>query len=324
MNGLKKSVLTTILLLLIFSCKKDLSTDYKKTISYPVYISTIAVPHTNWMWQYPKPQGNTLNSVFTINENEIWAAGEASTILHSKDGGKNWSVKSFQSEESFFDIFFLNENIGWLAGTNGIIFNTLDGGESWQSQLLDVNNWVISIYFIDENNGWAVGYDGLIANTINGGETWHTSFYSGATWFYCVYFQDINHGWIVGDKGTILYTDNGGKTWDKQSSGTTEKLDDICFIENKGWIAGHSGVVLSSANNGKSWHQAGNTNSNRNSSIFFTDQIMAGLLVGGRIIFSTQQMVGIPGRLNQLMGLKVFYLFPLLMKIKDGQSVKTD
>ena len=34
-----------------------------------------------WVWQNPRPQGNTLKSVWGTDANNVWAVGEAGTVL---------------------------------------------------------------------------------------------------------------------------------------------------------------------------------------------------------------------------------------------------
>jgi photosystem II stability/assembly factor-like uncharacterized protein len=43
-----------------------------------------------WVWQNPKPQGNTLNSVCYITPETGFAVGEFGTIIKTINGGKDW------------------------------------------------------------------------------------------------------------------------------------------------------------------------------------------------------------------------------------------
>jgi hypothetical protein len=68
----------------------------------------------------------------------------------------------------------------------------------------------------------------------------------------------------VGSSGTILHTTNGGITWIKQSSGTTNDLEGIFFIDaNTGTIVGDRGTVLHTTNGSTTWtSQLCETNNN--------------------------------------------------------------
>ncbi|MBZ0198989.1 MAG: hypothetical protein K8H86_03910, partial [Ignavibacteriaceae bacterium] len=41
----------------------------------------------DWTWQNPKPQGNTLNTVKAISENNVLAFGQSGVFVGSIDGG---------------------------------------------------------------------------------------------------------------------------------------------------------------------------------------------------------------------------------------------
>ena len=58
-------------------------------------------------------------------------------------------------------------------------------------------------------------------------------------------------GWAVGQKGTILQTTDEGASWKAQTSGTTEFLLAVEFLDaNNGWVVGTqprggTGTILS-------------------------------------------------------------------------------
>jgi hypothetical protein len=45
-----------------------------------------------WTWQNPLPQGNTLDGVSALDENNVWAVGDSGTILHWN--GTSWSAQA--------------------------------------------------------------------------------------------------------------------------------------------------------------------------------------------------------------------------------------
>jgi photosystem II stability/assembly factor-like uncharacterized protein len=61
--------------------------------------------------------------------------------------------------------------------------------------------------------------------------------------------------WVCGEDGTILHTTNGGGTWTPQSSGTTQDLFSIAFIELTGSViaVGAGGTILMTTDNGVTW-----------------------------------------------------------------------
>ncbi|MDP3830674.1 MAG: hypothetical protein Q8Q47_05365, partial [Ignavibacteriaceae bacterium] len=45
-------------------------------------------------WQNPMPQGKTLNSIFPLTDQLIYAAGSRGSFIKSVDGGSTWQIKS--------------------------------------------------------------------------------------------------------------------------------------------------------------------------------------------------------------------------------------
>lgn len=74
------------------------------------------------------------------------------------------------------------------------------------------------------------------------------------------FFTDTLNGWLAGDSGTILRTTNSGNNWFLQSSGTTETIDDIFFInQNTGWVIANGffydgTIILRTTNGGTNWN----------------------------------------------------------------------
>jgi photosystem II stability/assembly factor-like uncharacterized protein len=60
--------------------------------------------------------------------------------------------------------------------------------------------------------------------------------------------------WTVGTTGKILNTTNGGSSWSTQTSGTSEALNGVTFIDaSNGWAVGTTGKILNTTNGGSSW-----------------------------------------------------------------------
>jgi len=173
---------------------------------------------------------------------------------------------------TFNDVFYTkvdnNNSYAWLAGSGSELQWSPDFGSTWYNQVVTYPyDNLQSIHFNNWQNGWAVGDNGIIYNTTNGGQQWnyiegdHTNpHYKG------VYFIDPQTGWLCGSGGTILQTTNGGKDWTKQTSGTTNTLNDILFTNNTtGWVAGDNGTLLVTKDQGANWYSLmSNTNSNLN------------------------------------------------------------
>lgn len=80
--------------------------------------------YNNGVWnQISNPTEHDLNTVFFINPNEGWIVGNEGTILHSIDGGENWSLQNSSSSSTLLDIFFTSPTNGYAVGTEGSILH---------------------------------------------------------------------------------------------------------------------------------------------------------------------------------------------------------
>lgn len=77
-------------------------------------------------------------------------------------------------------------------------------------------------------------------------------------------FVNSNTGWLSGDSGTIIRTTNGGDNWAVQSSGITNNIEDIFFLnERLGWATAfevfpdsnefYGTLILKTTNGGNNW-----------------------------------------------------------------------
>lgn len=64
----------------------------------------------------------------------VWAVGHDSTIIHSRDIGRTWSLQHFdpESEKPLLDVHFFNANEGVAIGAYGLFMRTVDAGNSWE------------------------------------------------------------------------------------------------------------------------------------------------------------------------------------------------
>ncbi len=106
-------------------------------ISVILFLITIPVnAQEGWFWQNPLPQGNSLNSVYFINENFGWGVGDYATIINTTNGGYNWIRQVSKTGYNLFSVFFIDQNTGWTGGIY-TIFKTTNGGVTF---IEDENN----------------------------------------------------------------------------------------------------------------------------------------------------------------------------------------
>jgi hypothetical protein len=145
---------------------------------------------TSWKAQ---TSGTTelIHDVHFVDDMTGWAVGDEGTILHTSDGGANWTAQSSGANP---------------AGLQGI-------------------------HFVDAMTGWAVGGSDTILHTSDGGANWTAQASGKTVGLWSVQFADANTGWVVGFQGTILHTSDGGANWTAQTSGTKLNLWGMHFVD---------------------------------------------------------------------------------------------
>lgn len=133
-------------------------------VEYNKYILKSNDGGKNWIVITNLPRG--VESLSFVNENVGWAAGrekESSNyrdiILHTTDGGYNWSVQLDSLALYYWglkEIYFLDENNGIALGWWWKLWRTSDGGKTWildRSAFFDNLNveYFIDIAYLDTN-----------------------------------------------------------------------------------------------------------------------------------------------------------------------------
>ena len=189
----------------------------------------------------------------------IWVLS-GSGVYKSTDGGSNWNYHHIASS-GIISISFVDGQYGWAAGIGRLMFKTEDGGETWQQlNMTSLDNiYFQSVHFTDQNNGWAAGYivgtsptQNTVIYTNDGGTNWTTQLQTPGVRMYLHFIDGLN-GWAAGGS-SIFRTTNGGVVWDSLSSGTSENIYDIYFINNyMGWVVGSNGLILYTSDSGNTW-----------------------------------------------------------------------
>jgi photosystem II stability/assembly factor-like uncharacterized protein len=216
---------------------------------------TITVSGASWELQAPRISGlnsETVESVYMVSALEGWAGGEQGLIVHTTDGGLNWTRQTSGITDALWGISFSDALHGVAVG-NTILY-TANGGQTWQQGTGSLGT-LYDVDMVDQNNAWACGGGGTIARTTNGGQTWTTQQTPIADFANLVGidFVDANSGWAVGQGGTIIATTNGGTNWVNQNSNTTSYFAGVSFVSTQeGWaVAGN--LFLHTTNGGQSW-----------------------------------------------------------------------
>ena len=191
------------------------------------------------------PVSVTLTALSFASQKQGWAVGHGGVILHTEDGGQNWSrqtdgkvlaqlemqaaqaggnakrirqaelLVSDGSDKPLLDVHFWDEQRGFVIGAYGLIFGTEDGGRTWSSWSDRVENprslHLNSLYVAGEDV-YLVGEQGLLLRSSDGGERFQRleSPYHGS-WFAVT--GTGSRVVLAGLRGTVFWSDDGGTNW---------------------------------------------------------------------------------------------------------------
>ena len=150
----------------------------KRVCIFFLLFSFIHFSYSQWEWQNPYPQGNTLTDVVFLNEYTGWAVGDCGTVIKTMDGGHLWEHHFSKRCIDFLALSFPDQLHGFVLGNQDSLYVTIDGGMNWDARSFE-NPWFIEmddIYFIDGDFGWAIGNLETILFTSDGGVSWASQY----------------------------------------------------------------------------------------------------------------------------------------------------
>jgi photosystem II stability/assembly factor-like uncharacterized protein len=206
-------------------------------------------------WLSPVPQGNTFRDLFFYDDQYGWAVGECGSILHTRDGGRQWQIQYSGMDEQFNKIVFSSRECGWILGRT-LLLQTTDGGVKWHAvsvPSLRASKYVYAEDIISLSSDFSsvLTTEGLWT-TNNQGTTWTlVREFSDAT---AMSYTDSLHAWVCYDRGHISKTSDGGMEWEEYwliKPGPA--IRSIVFLDSsRGW-AYDDGLVYRSTNGGRTW-----------------------------------------------------------------------
>ncbi len=106
--------------------------------------------------------------------------------------------------------------------------------------------------------GFAVGQSGTVLKTTDGGASWNQINISIAelstTDLYTARAISSTKIIIAGEGGAIYSSSDTGTTWTTSTSGTTQLLNAMSFVDSSnGWIGGENRTLLKTTNGGSTW-----------------------------------------------------------------------
>ncbi len=220
-----------------------------------------------WEMQSPLPTDRTLHSIYFIDEQTGWIAGNG-IILHTADGGETWTKQLQVGGESYREIKFADANTGWAIGTYNAIRYTNDGGKTWTKQTSGTNERTLtSIAVHNHLQATAIGWNNTVLQTTDGGQSWVPSTTNAKSMqddFNEIHFFNPSQGLITAQSGTVLASDDSGRTWTVIMSASPHGVpaDVALFDAQTGLVCTGSGKITRTVNGGLNWQQLGSVNAN--------------------------------------------------------------
>jgi cysteine-rich repeat protein len=178
-------------------------------------------------------------------DGEVFAAGDAGTILRRDDSVDGWSaMESGVPDTYLYGFFGLSPSDLYLSGSGGVILHY--DGEHWSSLNTGSTQDLFSVWGSDEDSIFAVG-PGTALHLGQGGPQLSLVPSGSNEQLNSVFGHGVSELTVVGDNGTILRLDGDLAT--AMPSPTTENLrwiwgsagDDLFAVGTSGTIVHHDG-----------------------------------------------------------------------------------
>jgi len=221
---------------------------------------------TSWEQAEFVPVRATLTRV-TFAGGRLWAVGHDSTIIHSRDMGRTWTLQHFEPEweKPLLDVHFFNANDGIAIGAYGLYMQTANAGEDWE--VFDMADLVTSEAIdwegaAEEADDFSQGAD----DELYGDEDDSDEYYDASTDFDrgCYEFMECHLNafadlggdryMIAAERGYGFRTTDGGESWESFKFPYTGSMFDLLQLGDGSILAfGLRGNIQLSSDFGDSW-----------------------------------------------------------------------
>ncbi|MDJ0800999.1 MAG: photosynthesis system II assembly factor Ycf48 [Calothrix sp. MO_167.B12] len=191
-----------------------------------------------------------------------YLVGSQSTLLETKDGGKNWQpIKLELDEPNYrFNGVSFNGQEGWIVGEPSLTLHTTDGGSSWSNIPLSAKlpGSPISIVALGENTAEMVTDVGAIYKTTDGGQNWKAQV-EQAVGVVRNMERSADGAYIaVSAKGNFYSVWRPGQeAWEPHNRNSSRRVENMGFAQNgQMWMLARGGQVqFSTPNNLEEWQE---------------------------------------------------------------------
>lgn len=230
------------------------------------------------------PVSATLTAVQFVSANSGWAVGHSGVVLHTRDGGENWSVQfdgikaaemelvaaersgdprqinnaqqlvTDGADKPWLALHFVNEREGLVAGAYGLTFHTEDGGQTWQSWTGRIpNSRGMHAYAVTRigDTIYLAGEQGLFVRSRDGGKQFERleTPYEGS--FFSLLAASEQHLLLAGLRGRLFVSEDGGTSFTEQDNPLPVSVNTVRQLGKRLAIVNQAGVVILAAGIGQ-------------------------------------------------------------------------
>ena len=232
-----------------------------------------------WCWSNPRPEGNKLRAIAGSAANDVWAVGDAGTIVHWN--GTAWANVISGTTNDLYSVSASSPNNAWAVGAGGTIDHW--NGMTWSVTTIDTyGSTLVGVWSSDSNHVWAIVGRGDLyfwngqswsdpdtvstsgLNFLSGTSIWGSgpndiwaadtnegfTHFDGTTWSRIGSNKLAYAGgsgpsdvWTVGSGGAVAHWN--GTAWSSSTSGTTNDLAGIwASSTSDAWAVGAGGTMV--------------------------------------------------------------------------------
>jgi photosystem II stability/assembly factor-like uncharacterized protein len=217
----------------------------------------------------PLPAGSAgISSIDFATADIGWATvtsiylSPAGAILHTTDGGANWTVQN----NTYLHYNYLDVQdemnlavVGFklLAGTSEKLFVSNDGGNTWTSSDTPIKNYTEGISYINDKI-WITSNNSSILSTNTGESAWVWE--NVSPFLYSIGWQTADNGWCVSGSGSggdyfTFISEDAGSNWGIFPEGPGG--GEVFWLnEQTGWMLwiGNQAKIWRTIDGGSSWN----------------------------------------------------------------------
>lgn len=224
----------------------------KSLLKFLLLISLIYSSSSNaqWKWQSPRFTGNLLSSIKCVNSNLLFAVGNGSTVLRSKDVGDSWESLPIEKCGYIYDVDSYTDNTIVASGAGGLFLKSTDAGNTWTKTIIAAATDFKALTMVNQNLILAVGTSKIVRST-NGGTNWSVPVTPTLPDLSDVAYLNNNVIFAVGQ--SIFKSADGGQSFNKITIPFTDNFNSISIPSSSAIYVSSATGLYKTTNGGANW-----------------------------------------------------------------------